>query len=78
MRINLNHHAILLDVVTWRSFDDDYLAISAFNILPYVVVVDAWLGEGGAEPTAQNLLKLFSKGPNKNPGVKTPNRSANG
>ena len=66
-RINLNHHAILLDVVPWRSFDDDYLAISAFNILSYVVVVDAWLGEGGGSRTycSEPLLKLFFKGPNQ-------------
>ena len=26
---------------------DDYLAISVFKLLSYVVVVDVWLGEGG-------------------------------
>ena len=26
---------------------NDYLAISVFKLLSYVVVVDAWLGEGG-------------------------------
>ena len=26
---------------------DDYLAISVFRLLSYVVVVDVWLGEGG-------------------------------
>ena len=35
--INLNHHAILLNVVMRRSF----------GMMIIVVAVDAWLGEGG-------------------------------
>ena len=30
-----------------KSKYDDYLAISVFKLLSYVVVVDAWLGESG-------------------------------
>lgn len=44
-RVYLNHHTILLDVVTWRGLYDNYLAISEFILLLNVVGIDAWLGE---------------------------------
>lgn len=48
-RVNVNHHAILLDIVTRRKFRyDGYLTISVIKLLLSVVVVavvDGWLGE---------------------------------
>lgn len=47
-RVNVNHHAILLDIVTRRKFRyDGYLTISVIKLLlsVVVVVVDGWLGE---------------------------------
>lgn len=47
-RVNVNHHAILLDIVTRRKFRyDGYLTISVIKLLlsVVVVVVDGWSGE---------------------------------
>ena len=47
-RVNVSHHAILLDIVTRRKFRyDGYLTISVIKLLlsVVVVVVDGWLGE---------------------------------
>lgn len=47
-RVNVNHLAILLDIVTRRKFRyDGYLTISVIKLLlsVVVVVVDGWLGE---------------------------------
>ena len=46
-RINLNHLAILFDIVMRKFTYDIYPVISKFKLLSSVVVVDIWFGEVG-------------------------------